>query len=217
MEPQYYILKPAVDTPETGRAYPAVESYPDYDFNGPRSVHKLRAGEFPDFEPDIRFKLARGAKLCDMMSQATINADGFIISEKLKNIFESINSVPFKIFDVPIEHKGEQYNYYWIHFCWKESYKYLKFEESDFYARRFSQILGKVVIKSEEDIINERDKLDIAGLIDYNSLKILPNKLDILTFRYSTKIYITQRFKILMEQFLITGIDLKPTNEIVIN
>jgi hypothetical protein len=30
----YYILKPAVGTEETGMAFPAVESYDDYDFDG---------------------------------------------------------------------------------------------------------------------------------------------------------------------------------------
>jgi hypothetical protein len=57
----YYILKPAVDTPETGNAYPAVESYDDYDFNATNSVYKLESDKFPDFTPDIRFKHAKEA------------------------------------------------------------------------------------------------------------------------------------------------------------
>ena len=72
MSPQFYILQPAVNIPETGNAFPAAESFDDYDFDGPRSVHKLTFREMPDFEPDIRFKLAKGAKLTDVMSQAAI-------------------------------------------------------------------------------------------------------------------------------------------------
>ena len=38
---QYYILKPAVGTKETGMAYPAVESFEDYDFKATSKNSKL--------------------------------------------------------------------------------------------------------------------------------------------------------------------------------
>ena len=64
---QYYLLKPAVGTKETGKHILVVESYEDYDFNAPNSVYKSDSDFFPNFVPDIRFKLAKYAKLCDVM------------------------------------------------------------------------------------------------------------------------------------------------------
>jgi hypothetical protein len=135
----YYILKPAVDTPETGSAYPAVESYPDYDFNGPNSVHKLNFTEFPDFAPDIRFKLAKGARLTDMLSQAAISAHGFLISKKLKNALEQFNIVPHKCYPAKIEdHQGNIHNYFWMHLVWEDT-SVIDWEESKFYYIHFEE------------------------------------------------------------------------------
>ena len=42
MDQPYYTLQPAAGTKETGMDYPAVVSYPDYDFDGPRSIYRLK-------------------------------------------------------------------------------------------------------------------------------------------------------------------------------
>lgn len=131
----YYILKPAVDTSETGNAYPAADSYDDYDYEAPNSVHKLNFREFPDFEPDIRFKLAKGAKLTDMLSQAAISAHGFLINEKLKDAFERFKIVPHKYYPATVEdHDGNFHQYFWMHLVLEERFELLNFEKTNFFA-----------------------------------------------------------------------------------
>lgn len=211
---KYYILKPAVGTKETGMAYPAVESYDDYDFDGPRSMHKLKFREFPDFEPDIRFKLAKGAKLCDMMGQATINANGFLISEKLKLILEQTNTVPCIFYKATIENKGTIYKYFWVHFVWEDCSNYIDYKNSDFFAKRLSKNLGKVNILKEDDILSIRKEFDIATVISYNEIKFVNLNKDLFTINFFTQIYITEKLKELLDSNHISGIDIIQTDKI---
>jgi hypothetical protein len=192
----YYILKPAVDTPETGNAYPAVESYPDYDFNAPNSVHKIKFNEFPDFTPDIRFKLAKGAKLCDMMGQATINANGFLISEKLKSVFEAANMVPHKFYPATIEAKGTLHQYYWVHLVWNDGKQIIDFPNSVFYKQKFSNNLGYLKINSEADYINTKSEIGSRYMIGFEKLRLKEQpSFDLMIVPFKTDIFISEKLK----------------------
>lgn len=216
MHAEYYILKPAVDTPETGNAYPAAESYDDYDFDAPNSVHKLNFREFPNFEPDIRFKLAKGAKLTDMLSQAAISAHGFLINEKLKNAFEQFNIVPHKYFPATIEdHQGNIHQYFWMHLVWEESKNFIKWEESKFYKKRLSKNLGDVSIKKEEDILTERKKCDVATLIDFTTILFKNHDFDMFLINYFTKIYLSKEATEFLSKNKLTGIEITPTDKLI--
>ena len=212
---EFYILEPAVNTKETGRKYPPVESYNNYNFKSPNSVHKIKFREFPDFEPDIRFKLAKGAKLCDLMGQATINAHGFLVSPKMKSVFENANIIPHRFYPASIESNGIIHPYFWIHFVWNESAEYIDFEKSDFYAKRFSQNLGKVFIKQESDILLEKEKFDIATLITFNSLVLKPFSYNLCIFNYFPKVYIKSELKSYLEVSKLTGIQLTHTEKLI--
>jgi hypothetical protein len=181
MSEQYYILSPAVGTKETGMAYPAVESYDNYDFNAPNSVHKIKFNEFPDFEPDIRFKLAKGAKLCDMMGQATISGHGFLISERLKVVLESANTVPCKFYYATIEEKGIFHKYYWAHFVWKENYNHIIWRKSDFIVKKFSKNEGSIFINSYEDYKQKSIDIGKIKLIQYTSMGVSNIPFDFFT------------------------------------
>ncbi|MBK7129125.1 MAG: hypothetical protein IPM74_11975 [Crocinitomicaceae bacterium] len=212
--PQYYILKPAIDTQETGHAFPAVESYDDYNFKGLNSVHKLNSREFPNFVPDIRFKLAMGANLCDMMGQATINAKGFLVSEKLKSIIEHANTVPCRFYNATIEAKGDLHNYYWVHFVWEEGKHFVDYERSDFFAKRLSKNLGKVNVTCEEDIMLRRNEFDVATIIDFNEITLVNINLDLFVINYFTTIYISDSFYQRLSNENISGIQTEKASKI---
>lgn len=197
MSEQYYILSPAVGTKETGMAYPAVESYEDYDFNAPNSVHKLKSREFPNFTPDIRFKLARGAKLCDMMGQATINAHGFLISEKLKLIFENANTVSCKFYLATIEEdKGIIHQYYWVHFVWEEGRKLIDYTNSKFFKRKFSNNLGYVDLSSEVDFQTTLDQYQGRFMIGFELIKMKEQpSFDLMIVPFNIDIIISEKLK----------------------
>ena len=174
MAQEYYILKPAVDTPETGNAYPAAESYDDYDFKGPHSVHKLNFREFPDFAPDIRFKLAKGAKLTDMLSQAAISAHGFLISPRLKEAFEQFKIVPHQYYPATIEdHQGNLHQYFWMHLVWEIGKEFIDYNNSIFFKRKFSKNLGCLKINSDEEIKTLLEEFNGRFMIGFEAIKLI--------------------------------------------
>ncbi len=203
---KYYILKPAVGTKETGMAYPAVESYDDYDFDGPRSVYNLSPDKFPDFIPEIRFKLTKGAKLCDMMGQATISACGFLISEKLKEIIEQANTVPSSFYSATIDDKGQLHQYYWVHFVWNEGINYLDFKNSKFKIKRASKDLGDIEIFSLSDLYIKQGKLGFIKMIHNYEYTFLNPNLDLFIHPLNKTIFITDKLKKLMSHF--SGIEI---------
>jgi hypothetical protein len=210
----YYILKPAVDTKETGNAYPAVESYDDYDFNAPNSVHKIKFNEFPDFTPDIHFKLAKGARLCDMMGQATISGHGFLISEKLKSVFEKANIIPHKFYPATIEANGTLHKYYWVHFAWKDAHEKVDFPKSKFYIRKFSSKLENISLLNFNDYLEEKEKIGTLKTIDFTELSVKPIAYDMFLIPFRGEIFVNENFKSLLNNSNLTGIELEPTTKI---
>lgn len=216
MESAYYIIKPAVDTPETGNAYPAAESYDDYDFNAPNSVHKLNFREFPNFEPDIRFKLAKGAKLTDMLSQAAISAHGFLINEKLKNAFEQFKIVPHKYYPATVEdHQGNVHQYFWLHLVWKKSTEPINFPHSKFRVRKFSKILDHLQLNSYEEFKNKSEELGHIKTIDFENLVISNVDYDIFILGLSINVYTNENTrKTLSQRFY--GVDIINANKLIV-
>lgn len=203
----YYILKPAVDTPETGSAYPAVESYPDYDFDAPNSVYKLDSNKFPDFSPDIRFKLAKEAKLCDVIAQGTISASGLLISEKLKRRLETESLVPHKFFPAMIEvNEGKVKQYHWLHFVWPDGIKYLDFKKSKFKIKRASKDLGEIQIENLNDLHSKQGELGFLKMIYNYEYTFLDPNFDLFVHPLNKTIFVSEKLKAKMANF--TGIEL---------
>jgi len=211
---EFYSIKPAVDTKETGKVYPAVKSYDDYDFNSSRSVHKLTFGKSPDFEPDMRFKLVRGAKLCDVMGQATISAHGLLISEKAKKVFSQVKIAPHKFYSSPIEdHSGTIHNYYWMHLVWEDVIKFISYENSSFYKRKFSNNLGELYIDSDRTFWKIKKELGSRYLIGIKKIQFdKPIDFHLFPFPYSSKLLI--RDSAVNKVNLLSGLDISPDDSI---
>lgn len=209
MATEYYILKPAVDTPETGSGYPAAASYPDYDFKAPNSAHKLNFREFPDFEPDIRFKLAKGAKLTDMLSQAAISAHGFLINEKLKNAFEQFNIVPHKYFPATIEdHQGNFHNYFWMHIVW-DYQSIVNWEQSSFYHMNYDEKIN-LKFSSKKDYEQKKKELGMFIPIQVDHLSLEKPKHDIFIHPFQASILTTENVVKILRSIEISGLSSSP-------
>jgi hypothetical protein len=213
----YYILKPAVDTQETGNAYPAVESYDDYDFNAPNSVYKLNFHEFPDFTPDIRFKLAKGAKLCDMMGQATINANGFLISEKLKSIFEKANIIPHKFYLASIEANSSLYNYYWFHLIWNEGIELVDFTQTLFEYKISNSEKTTCLLANYSEYVEKKKSLGFFNPLRAVKITLRRNNFDLIINPLSNSVLINKNLKDEITTHSLSGINCKEEIEISFN
>ena len=193
MSQQYYILKPAVGTKETGMAYPAVESFENYDFNAPNSVYNLDSDCFPDFVPDIRFKLVKGAKLCDVMGQGTISACGLLISQNVKEVLEQFNLLPHKYFSSTIEDKGVLHQYYWVHFVWNDAINHLDFRNSRFQINEFGDNLGDIEIGTHKELLDKQTELGFMKTV-YNYQTLMFNvNFDLFIHPLNKTIYVSEK------------------------
>ena len=211
MQDKFYILKPAVDTKETGHVFPAVESYDDYDFNSSNSVYNLDFDSFPDFTPDIRFKLAKGAKLCDIMGQGTISSCGLLISQNVKDIFEKFNLIPHKYFDATIEAKGVIHKYFWVHFVWEDGIKYLDFENSKFQINEFGENLGDIEIDSYKLLLGKQTELGFMKTIYNYQSSMLKVDYDLFIHPLNKTIYVSEKIFSSLTRDSLKGLDLIET------
>lgn len=207
-ETKYYILKPAVDTPETSSTYPAVESYDHYDFNAPNSVHKLTLREFPDFKPDIKFKLKSGAKLTDMLSQAAISAHGFLVSDKLKNIFSQLSIVPHKFYPAYIEDtQGALHNYYWMHIVW-ENFSIINWDKSHFFYAHYENKIS-LNFNSVSEYQNKKKELGMFTPIQVESLYLKFVDFDLFVHPLQALILLSHKGKATLQENNIKGVSIE--------
>ena len=138
---------------ETGRSYPQMHCLTQ------PYAHLMSAWEFPDFNPKLIFELEKGAKLTDVLSQASISAKGFLVNDKVKEVLSKFKLMTHRYYDASIylPKSGETLNYYWLHLCQPELSHQLDYTKSVFYETEGGQV--KVVrsfrpMGSEISVIN---------------------------------------------------------------
>lgn len=114
---QYYILKNSNEKKDIGSQYPQIQEMGGtMHKDAPDSIHKVPSGRFPDFITNLNYLILHPkAKLTDVLSVAHIS-NGFIVNQKIKNIFDNFNLIEHKYFPAIIYHNGTLHNdYFW--FC----------------------------------------------------------------------------------------------------
>lgn len=209
MDIKYFEISAAVGTKETGMAYPSIVYPNEVDNDSDFSIHKLDSRAFPDFTPLLEFKLNKGAKICDMMSNASA-AKGFFVNEKLLHILSKFELCPHKIYDAKIMVKDQMLNYFWVQFVWPESIDYVDYPNSEFYTKTL--IEGKFVTQyyqfnSFKDRQKKVDELGAYFLIKNKRIKFLPHNYDLFVSHLTHELYCTQTVKNVIEQNFITGVE----------
>jgi hypothetical protein len=158
----YYIFKSAVATNETGSVCPQIQKMsPNYNYDAENSVHALSKAHksFPDFIPDLNyFILHNKAKLSDVLSTAMIHR-GFLISKKLKNIFEQFTIAEHRFYPATVAYKKQFYEYYWMHIICDMTDE-IDYPKSTFFVYyNYAHNLGNIEIDSKEDLINKEFNL----------------------------------------------------------
>lgn len=161
----YYILKPAVDRPDTGPVFPQVQKMsPGYDYKSPNSVHALsRADGFPDFEPALDYFIVHSrARLSDLLSVSVIHG-GFLISKKFKEVVTAFNLVSHKFYPAKVSHKKQLHEYYWMHVI-SDFTDIVDYRRSSFFIySNYAHNLGQIDITSKEELIQKRKEVKAAN------------------------------------------------------
>jgi hypothetical protein len=166
---QYYQFQEACATKETGQEYPQIQKWKqDYDDDKVDSYYSYweasaRGSIFPDFEPDMDALILHSrAKATDLLSGAT--TIGFIISQKLKLIFEEFKFPPHRFYPTKIIYKKTALEgYYLMHLISKHFEDYL--DDVD-YTRSTFIICGiagsnsqPIELTSKDDYLNQSRQL----------------------------------------------------------
>lgn len=217
----FYSIKPASDTPETGPVFPQIEGMrPGYDFKKPNSIHNLNFNGLPDFQPDLDyFILDKKAKLTDVLS-SMISGFGFLISEKMKNILEQFRLPEHGFYPASIAVDNTKLNnYFWFLPIYKLS-DHVDYAKTTLYSKDTFNNVEKLDVNSAEDVVRLRPKIGYTKKIVSekiyfkNGFKLNLDLFMIGVFNFS--IYLTEDLKSVLINEKITGIELKPDNQLVI-
>lgn len=213
----YYKLKNAITRKQVGIQFQTKGFVDGYDIDGPNSRVHLDYDVFPSFVPDLRFELEEKAKLTDVVKPDNISAKGFLINEKVKNIFDQCNLPEHRYYEASLlDHDGHILPYYWLHLI-SNDYQMIDFEKSVFRKSVFS--LKSSDIKSEsiiqvKDLNDYQEKnlelkhesyvvLDILKVSNISNFDMLYfSKLDI---RFA---YISEKLATMLKKAKVTGIDI---------
>jgi hypothetical protein len=222
---QYYLFTEACATKETGPISPQIQKWkPGYKDDKADSYYSYydasdRGCTFPDFAPDMDALVMHGkAKPTDLVSSGL--SIGFIISKKLKALFEQFNFPAHRFYPTKIIHKKTEVDeYFLMHIASKYYEDYLDFVD---YSKSLFLIAG--IAKSDPHHItlnSKRDYLDKANQLQNDALtkkvfhsiyaeKICFNtnfdeSLDCFKAPFGVRYYISQRLKDALIENNITG------------
>ena len=208
---EFYIIKPAVNTKETGSAYPQSGLCLNYDKNSQNSIRNLKSFELPNFQPNFNyFELDTKANLTDLLS-ASMMQYGLMISEDLKSLITEFNIQEYQTFEVPVYSIKNTHQYYWLHFGETDILSNINFPKSNFAICEFGVKKDNITIESYEHYQSTLSSISSmsnikAELISINSA---PNyDLFVIPF-IDGLIYLSNNLKSAIEQSNLTGIDIK--------
>lgn len=223
---QYYTLTHAVDTDETGPAFPQA------DFSNPKKLspqpvltaNKARNGSYPpdDTPPFDYLELNKSAKLTDLMSSPFEN--GFLISEKLKQLFIESNIVDYKLYDVILlNHKKQEIKgYYYFH---SASYlrDFIDYPKSTFFVGDIIQnyLRDCTAMFSNYEELDSFDKSlpfgeELVWVKQFYLKSSFPFQTDLFRLCVcNIDFFITEQLKQKLEQNNITGIEINSASDFI--
>lgn len=165
---QYYILDTPAQSKETGNVYPQVA------FNNVKEAFKFRHNCYPEDEPVLSATLEKGAKLTDVLSQASIAGHGLLINEKVKSILADFKIMNHRFYNCPVkDHNGQIHQYFWMALVQPDIINWIDFEKSSFYTTKVGFRKDDILLTSHKDYIQKKENLpSINWWIEAESIKI---------------------------------------------
>jgi hypothetical protein len=230
----YYSFTEACATKETGPVSPQVYKWkPRYDDDKVDSYYSFynaseRGKIFPDFAPNMDAMIMHGrAKPTDLVSVPL--SIGFMVSEKLKTLFEQFNFPPHRFYPTKIIHKKVDLgSYYYMHLVSKYYDDYLNDVD---YSKSVFVITGigrsnpqSITLTSKKDYLEQSELLQQEALtkkafrgIDADKIHFNANfdiRLDCFRAPFGIQYYISQRLRDAIVAEKITGCDIELTDVI---
>lgn len=204
---RYYTLDTPAESKETGNVYPQVT------FDKIKEAFKFRHNVYPDDEPIFFAILEKGAKLTDVLSQASIAGHGLLINDKVKNILADFKIMNHRLYNCPVkDHNNNIHQYYWIALVQPNIIDWIDFKNSLFYTVETGFREDDIELTSYDDYLNKKENLpNINWWIEAESIKLNKKEgCDLFIFPYLLhNIILSENLKQFFIDKKITGIKIE--------
>jgi len=218
-ESDFYILKAASASKETGNVFPQIKSMTkDYNFTATNSIRRLKLKQFPDFTPNLdSFYLDPKAKQSNTLSNAVLNF-GFVVDNQIYNIVSKFNLPDNRFFKASIFFKNEiKSNYFLFHYLCDLS-ENINYSQTEFFVWDSFEITDRFKVENRDQLSNKREQLPMLKSIRTHKYYFNPSfqiPYDIFHISFiDPRTYISHRLKTALEEAHITGIEIVPTDVI---
>lgn len=220
---QYYYIDISTVGKVIGRKFPQCVPYPyEIGYNWsyaelPNSMTKIPRDKFSEIKPFIIFGLENSSKLTDILSNATIHANGLLISERTKILFDENLKIPnSKYYDAQIYFKGQMYNYYFLHILPYNS-DIIDFHSSEFglYENFLGlKFINKLQFQNKLELAHcYKSRTDMTHVIKCHKLKLLNDNFDILYINELNRIHefiSSEKVLQIIKEHKLTGFEITP-------
>lgn len=178
---------------------------------------------FPLLDMPLRYKLNKGAKLTNCLSQGAIISPGLIVDDKIKSILDSYKLMAHKYYKIELMDELSTFNlsYYWIQLN-ESLFNEIDYVKSKFVEYHLAEKIGDVKINSYSDYLELRKTKGWRCSIDAKEIRLKFNSplvdWDLFVLRpFSNEIFISKRLKDAFELNGITGIDIIDNDKVFID
>jgi len=182
---------------------------------GNNSVKKIAIDQFPDFEPDLNsFKTTPKTKLTDVITvTGLILANGFLVNEKVKQIFERFNLVPNKYFPATVNYKNKSYPYYWWQVV-SDLTDCIDYQISSFKVKRLFKIeTDSLRFKDAKELKDKKLEIGVVRSLIPSTLALnfsFDQSVDLFIIGgFNEDIFVSEKLKRELENQNISGIEFK--------
>lgn len=134
------------------------------------SERRIKAGEFPDFDPKYGIDLNPKALATDIIDKSSLSF-GFVVSERLRLLLMDFKLPPYRFY--PIDVFGTKNVYYWFHYI-TDVWKYIDFESTEIeVVHKFKFNVEKTVkFSSFKDVMDFKKSLPRQNTIRFGSIRL---------------------------------------------
>jgi hypothetical protein len=195
---EFYTIDYELNDKIVGKDYPQVSCL------NTNIIGKFSSWELYKNNPLIKFELQKRSKLTDVLSNIELTT-GFLISKKVKEIFDQFHLMRHQYFNATIETKEGLFEYFWLHLTEPDLTKKIDYKKSVFYETEYTFKKEKISLDSFEHYqkLKSKDKDASFGVkLDKITFSDSFDKtLDIFTFLpFDNQIYISKKLKIKLEE-----------------
>ncbi|MGB3145715.1 MAG: hypothetical protein WBB24_16570 [Maribacter sp.] len=162
----YCKFQNSTDIKEIGD-FPQSDMAKFYDPKAHDSFWNVKYTEFPDFVPNLQFKLNPRAKTTDIVSAVGLS-HGFVVNDSVRLLLKKFKLPEHAFYPLKLFTKNSTLDYFWFHFICNDFWEWIDMENSKLYLRsilpdRRSEILEEInLIKASTELVsifNNRPRL----------------------------------------------------------